>query len=80
MKHKYVAPTLEIEYYELNQAIANNCGTVVQNGPAIGDTPACDDYVAINPFSLLSAPSNVNFYEVNCDCYTTGADGSYWTS
>ena len=86
MKKVYEAPTLEIETYELDASIASNCGIVVNNGPAMGDHPQCDDYV--DPFatsaasaSSYSLPHNVQFYEdTNCDCYTTGGDYGYWTS
>lgn len=83
MKRSYVAPTLEIELYELDQAIASNCGIVVKQGPAMGDHPECEGYV--DPWgglSLMSAPPhNVNFYEdTNCDCYTSGGDYGSWQS
>ena len=81
MKRSYVAPTLEIELYELDQAIANNCGIVVSNGPAMGKYEQCADYK--DPFGglrLMSLPHNVQFYEDTCDCYTTGGDFGYWQS
>lgn len=82
MKRSYVAPTLEIELYELDQAIASNCGITVDPGPAMGDHKVCPGYE--DPFgglSLMSLPHNVQFYEdTNCDCYTSGGDYGYWQS
>lgn len=83
MKRSYVAPTLEMELYELDQAIASNCGIVVKPGPAMGIHEECEGYV--DPWEglrLMSAPSyNVDFYEdTNCDCYTSGGDYGSWQS
>lgn len=88
MKRSYVAPTLEVELYQLDQAIASNCGTVVHNGPSVPELgiSQCEDFV--DPFSVvpggmnvMSLPHNVQFYEnTNCDCYTTGGDYGYWQS
>lgn len=88
MKRSYVAPTLEVELYQLDQAIANNCGTVVHNGPSVPELGInqCEDFV--DPYAMfhegmttMSIPKNVNFYlESGCDCYTTGSDGTFWTS
>ena len=86
MKRSYVAPTLEVELYQLDQAIASNCATVVDSGPAMGDHKPCEDF--IDPFSVvpggmnvMSLPHNVQFYEdTNCDCYTSGGDYGYWQS
>ena len=85
MRKAYSAPQLELEIYNLSASIASNCTLVVNNGPAIvgyQDT-ACSNYV--DPFPSTSSyrlrPSNVSFYDDRvCDCYTTGAGGSYWTS
>lgn len=86
MKKAYVAPLLEIEIYELNSNIASHCGIVVTNGPALGDYTQCKDYQ--DPFMFIeepvaeinAPPYNVQFYEANCDCYTTGGDYGYWQS
>ena len=83
MKRSYVAPTLEMELYELDQAIASNCGIIVKPGPAMEHHQECEGYV--DPWgglSLMSAPPhNVNFYEdTNCDCYTTGGTYGSWQS
>ena len=80
MKKVYEAPDLEVELYTLDASIASNCELVVSNGPEMGSHAACTDY--IEPFSLYSSRTvNVNFYkDTNCDCYTTGDNGYYWTS
>ena len=80
MKKKYETPLLETEIFELNENIAQNCKNVVSNGPEEGTHKLCEDYTS--PFSLRKeAVYDVNFYEdTNCDCYTTGDDGQYWTS
>ena len=86
MKKAYSAPQLELEIYNLSASIASNCNVVVNNGPAIEELgiTECSDYKELNPFPSTSSyrlrQYNVNFYESNCDCYTTGAGGSYWTS
>ena len=93
MKKKYDAPVVLIETYELNQSIANNCSTTVDNGPGNEIYPKCDKYVPIGDMGGLSLKEpefatqrqemHPQFYEggsINaCDCYTTGA-GAYWTS
>ncbi len=90
MKKEYQAPVVLIETYKLNQSIANHCGEVVHNGPALGDHEECDDWREKHPFDFLSLGNdyytqqssyNVLFYEdvKVCDCYTTG-NGSFWTS
>ena len=88
MKRTYVAPTLEVELYQLDQAIASNCHIIVDSGPAIASHKACDYFIETDPFSLapggmgvMSRPHNVEFYDDGtCDCYYTGGDGKYWTS
>ena len=81
MKKVYEAPELEVELYTLDASIASNCDIVVNNGPQMGTHDACSNYS--EPFSLYSRRTdiNINFYEdTNCDCYTTGDNGYYWTS
>lgn len=88
MKKTYVAPNLEIELYELNASIANNCATVVNMGDYGGGSgePACNDYLdlvgKLNPDSPSpwSRPHNVSFWENTCDCYTTASGDGYFTS
>lgn len=82
MKKVYEAPILETEVYELDASIASHCGVVVHNGPADETHDECDDY--IDPYATgysLKKVYNVGFYDTeSCDCYTTGAHATYWTS
>lgn len=86
MKKVYVAPTLEIEQYELDAGIASNCGIVVSNGPAVGNHEQCKDYedpfvMSVMALDAEEKPYNVQFYEdTNCDCYYSSSDYGYWTS
>lgn len=87
MKKAYVAPSLEIELYQLDANIASNCGYVVKMGDYGGGEgqPVCDDYLEAvgkptQTVTLFSAPYNVNFWEQNCDCYTTAQGDGFFTS
>ena len=86
MKKVYSAPVPEFQTYEMSQSIASNCAIVVNSGPAMGNHPLCDEYVAPFGFrdsiSIQNAPVyNVTFYEdTNCDCYVSSTDYGYWTS
>ncbi len=76
-------PQIEVEVYQLQQDIAQNCSIVVHSGPAIGSHPLCGDYR--DPFAVMDMyaakrPVNVNFYEdTNCNCYYTSS-GKYFSS
>lgn len=80
MKKTYIAPSMEVELFELDTSIASNCATVVSNGPAMGSHDQCEDYD--DPFGISTMSlHNVTFYEdTNCDCYTTGGNTGYWNS
>ena len=87
MKKVYEVPTLEIELYELDANIGNNCSTTVDMGPeGPGAEAVCKDYydTAGEPYPD-SAPwslrqKNIDFWtEASCDCYTS-ASGSFFTS
>lgn len=83
MKKTYVAPTCEVEYYELNTSIASNCDTIVSNGPEIGDYKACKEFEGIfgdEPVFRARSVSNVSFYEDVCSCYYSSSGNGYWTS
>lgn len=85
MKKAYVAPSLEIELYQLDANIAGNCAVVVTMGDYGGSGPDekfCEDYGNIVGISLMSAPPvyNVNFWESTCDCYTTAQGDGFFTS
>ena len=62
MKKRYIKPTIEVELYELNTAIATGCGTICNLGPGLETHDhlhdVCSDYVpdlggGIRPFSLI---------------------------
>lgn len=85
-KEEYIAPDVQIEYYQLDKNIASNCSIVVSNGPDMGTHHQCSDYKdpfsAAKPNMMRRAPRkyNVQFYEdTNCDCYDSSGEG-YWTS
>ncbi len=86
MKKIYEAPDLEIETYQLDASIASNCEVVVSMGDYGGGEgePACNDYlemVGLPPITTYSLrPSNVNFWENTCDCYTTAGGAGFFTS
>lgn len=87
MKKVYEAPSLEIEIYQLDANIASNCTVVVTMGDYGGgsdDQPACNDYLEMVGKPLVTSYSgrayNVNFWETNCDCYTTAAGPGFFTS
>ncbi|MGM9601754.1 MAG: hypothetical protein ACI3W5_09295 [Faecousia sp.] len=80
MKKKYETPLLDLQIYELNADIAQNCNIVVTTGPEDLDHEACDDYMEIEGISTsrMRTRSNVDFWD-NCDCYTS-ASGDFFTS
>lgn len=82
MKKVYTAPKLEMEIYQLNGNIANNCGSGVTNGPETIDHPACEDFPPIFPQNrmLRSIGETVVFDDKSCHCTTTGGDGAFWQS
>lgn len=86
MKKAYVAPSLEIELYQLDTNIANNCGVIVTTGDYGGDPgqDPCNDYLEIVGKPTIQSRStfayNVNFWEKNCDCYTTAGGSGFFTS
>lgn len=86
MKRVYEAPVLEIEIYQLDANIAQNCTVVVTMGDYGGreGEPACKDYCDIvglpAPSSYSSRAYNVNFWENTCDCYTTAGGLGFFTS
>lgn len=83
MKKTYAAPTFEVEYYTLDTSIAQNCGTIVSNGPKIGKYTACkefEDTFEEPDFGARSVQYNVSFYEDVCSCYYSSSGNNYWTS
>lgn len=86
MKKVYVAPTLEIELYELDASIASNCSMVVDMGPEAPDAKkVCDSYYEKTGeergISANSLPYNVQFWsEESCDCYYSAGGKGCFTS
>lgn len=91
MKKSYAKPTIEIEVYELNAAIAANCGNVITLGPGIpgsAEYVQCDEFknsgfLNILPEYGLNSTGTTPFYSdgaKNCDCYYTSGGKGYFTS
>ncbi len=80
----YMKPQIEVEVYQLQQDIAQNCHIVVHMGPSEGGHPVCEDYkppfMSMNTYAA-KRPVNVSFFEdTNCDCYYSATNGQYFTS
>lgn len=86
MKRVYEAPILEIELYELDTNIANNCGVTVEMGPEGPEAEkVCEDYYEITGEQMPASTTwsrrpNIDFWtERSCDCYYS-ASGKFFTS
>ena len=90
MKKTYTKPLIEIEAYELNGAIAYNCGNVITLGPGV---PGSEKYTQCEEFKgsgFLSLTPEISlnsadtpFYSdgaANCDCYYSSGGQGYFTS
>lgn len=82
-------PALEIECYDLSEAIALNCTSVVTLGPGDSTGYACKEFDgsfevnSLNPgFAMMS--SGTSFYDGKddgvCDCYYSSGGQGYFTS
>lgn len=88
MKKAYVAPSLEVEQYRLDANIASHCSAVVTMGDYGGNGPSepvCNDYLEMVgkqplPGGINAFAYNVDFWEHNCDCYTTAGGKGFFTS
>ena len=89
MKKEYMNPYVEVEVYELDAAIAANCGQVISLGPEAPGKEICKEFEgAFDVFSLrpnLSTASTggTPFYNdgsAHCDCYYSSGSGNYFTS
>lgn len=89
MRKAYMKPALEIECYDLSQAIAANCGRIVTLGPGDSVGTVCDEFGgsfevrSLNPgYDLMS--SGTSFYDGTtgpvCDCYYSSGGQGYFTS
>ena len=85
MKKTYSKPALEVEEFQLNKSIAENCGTTVSLGPEAPGKDVCkefEDSFDVEVYSLRSV-NQTPFYDdgaANCDCYYTSGSASYFTS
>lgn len=81
MKKIYSKPIVEIETYTLSEAIAANCGDVVNLGPGDYHDVVCDGF-DFN-VDIVGYAMNASFYDGidgdPCDCYYS-AGGGYFTS
>lgn len=89
MKKIYSKPSIEIEVYELNAAIALNCSEIISFGPEAPGHEVCSEFedafevTAFRPGISVFADHGTPFYgdgSANCDCYYTSGSQSYFTS
>lgn len=91
MKKTYTKPLIEIEAYELNAAIAANCGNVITLGPGIPGSleyRQCDEFknsgfLSMIPGLTIQSTGDSPFYAdgaANCDCYYSSGGNGYFTS
>lgn len=90
MRKTYMKPVIEIEAYQLNASIAQNCGIVISLGPEAGDKKICDEFKdAFEVFTVIpgvgiqTTGGGTPFYSdgsANCDCYYSSGGSLYFTS
>ena len=83
MKKVYVAPTIEIERYELNSRIAASCDSVVTMGPGDDAHITCSEFEdawETAMFALDKSFYNDGIGTSNCTCYYSAAGEGYYTS
>lgn len=88
MKEKYMKPHVEVEVYELDAAIAANCGQVISLGPEAPGKEICKEFEdAFEVFSFRpnskARSGGTPFYDdgsASCDCYYTSGSNNYFTS
>lgn len=82
MKSVYEKPWMEIEFYELDTAIASGCSHIVSLGPEERDgLSICEEYKQdLMLFSVSRPPEQSNFYEDNCSCYLSAGGDTIFTS
>ncbi|MCD7736457.1 MAG: hypothetical protein LUI07_05790 [Lachnospiraceae bacterium] len=82
MKAKYEKPTLKIEEYELNKAIATGCQTIMDLGPEDheynGTYYTQCSYWKTEEFDFED-PAKMVFFE-NCSCYLSSGSTTVFTS
>ena len=88
MKKEYMKPYVEVEVYELDAAIAANCGQVISLGPEAPGKTTCDEFkdafevFALRPYASTRS-GGTPFYTdgaAHCDCYYSSGSGNYFTS
>ena len=92
MKKEYSKPTLEVEVYQLNAALAAGCENLVSFGPGADGKRVCDEYKdafevqsigGMGGLGIMSTTGNTPFYgdgAADCDCYYTSGGVVYVTS
>lgn len=85
MKKVYHAPELEIEVYQLDARIANNCSFKVTFGPGLVDgdgkiSDMCDEFG--DSWAVAFASTDTSFYEEGtaCTCYYSAGGEGYFSS
>ena len=82
MKIGYEKPTIEFDEYELDEAIAAGCKTIVSLAPMPYDGHSiCDEY--LQPLSVFTRSSNTvdNWNDsVSCNCYYSSGELPMLTS
>lgn len=82
MRKDYKKPTIEFDFYEMNEAIAAGCQTIISLGPyPIDDHQICGEYE--QPLSLFSRGTTGadNWADrTSCSCYYSSGDIPMLTS
>ena len=88
MKKEYMKPHVEVEVYELDAAIAANCGQVISLGPEAPGKETCEEFkdafevFSFRPDSKARSSGNAFYADGSayCDCYYTSGSNNYFTS
>lgn len=89
MKKQYVKPYVEVEVYELDAAIAANCGQIISLGPEAPGKTTCEEFegafdvFSLRPYASTNSAGGTPFYDdgaAHCDCYYSSGGGTYFTS
>ena len=85
MRVNYEKPSITIEEYQLDTAIAVGCQTIVSLGPTPGEyngtyySNVCDCF--IKDFATFAEPpAQMNFFETSCSCYLGSGGSTVFTS
>lgn len=89
MKKVYAKPHVEVEVYQVDAAIAANCGQVISLGPEAPGKITCEEFedafdvFGVKPGVSMFATGGTPFYAdgaAHCDCYYTSGTNNYFTS